>query len=705
MAIKSLLAPSVSIPQPDNSWLDGIAQSIGGLIQKKGNDKALARLADITGGSMPAQAQQPQSWLSKLVGADQPQQSAGAPMTATVGPVDRGPAQGSTFQPFIDTIRTKVTNPYGLAAVAATGRAESGWSPQNAARSWSDPSQSGQAGTAGGVMSWRAERLQNLRNYARSKGEDGNGSPSTQAEFFLNEDPNLIARLNSAQSPEEAANLMANAWKFAGYDQAGGEAARRRAMTTNYYSQDFRDAGGSPQVQPDAQAAAPVANLPSPVNHTNTQGNGTQVASLDPSIGIPLPGWAGPMRANDPARSLDAAAAPVAPPSVAAVGGDMPVAASQVGNPSAPPLQAARQTGAILAPGVTPVQRGGADINLIQRLLRDPQLNQIGLDLWKANVQGQKASEPWQFITLPDGTLARANQQTGEVMSLGGFSKPLDPLKVGPDDVLLDPVTHQPIYKGSGEKPTNDIREYNYAQSQGFKGTFADWQTQNKKAGATVINTGDNSSKFAEESDKAAAKRLNDIVEAGSAVPQMMDDLQTLATLGAQIGTGKGAQALAALGPYAEALGINISGLGEVQAYQAVTARLIPQMRPPGSGPQTDADARNLLNSIPTLGKTPEGNQLIIQTFQRIQQNRTQAAEIASRAYLPKDQGGITWQEAEKQIRALANPYAEFKQFAKSNPSTTAPAASSPQTRAPRARNPQTGETLELRNGKWEPVR
>ncbi|MBO9122793.1 MULTISPECIES: hypothetical protein [unclassified Rhizobium] len=696
--IASLNVPMAPIPQPDFSWLDKLSDSIGGVIQKKGRDKALARLADEVGPSA-GQPQPQQSFLSGLMGGNR-QQAAAAPMTAPVGPVDRGPAQGSTYQPFIDTIRTKIQNPYALAAVAATGRAESGWSPQKAASSWADPSQSGQAGTSGGILSWRAERLQNLRNFARSRGEEGNGSPQTQAEYFLSEDPSLITRLNAAQSPEEAADLMAGAWRFAGYDQPGGEAARRRAMTTNYFAQDFRDAGGAPQAQTAAQAAA---NLPSPVNHANTQGNGTQVASLDPSIGIPLPGWAGPMRANDPARRLDAAP-DAAPSSVATAGGDVPIAASQVntGSPLPRPAQMASSAGSILAPGVTPVQRGGVDVNLIQRLLRDPQLNEVGLELWKANVQGQKASEPWQFITLPDGTLARANQQTGEVMSLGGFSKPQDPLKVGPDDVLLDPVTHQPIYKGSGEKPTNDIREYNYAQSQGFKGTFADWQTQNKKAGATVINTGDNSSKFAEESDKAAAKRLNDIVEAGAGSPQMMEDLQTLANLGRQIGTGKGAQVMNALGPYAEALGFSVEGLGESQAYDAIVSRLAPAMRPAGSGATSDFDARQFLKSLPSLGNSPEGNALIVDTFQRVQENRIKAADIASRAYLPKDAGGITWQEAEKQIRALANPYARFKQYANGNPQRGNP---SPQTRAPRARNPQTGETLELRNGKWEPVR
>lgn len=175
---------------------------------------------------------------------------------------------GSTFMPFIDTVKAGgLTNPFGLAAVAATGRAESGWDSKKAGGSWADPSESGQAGTSGGVMSWRAERLNNLRAYAARKGEQGNGSIPTQAEFFLAENPSLIARLNSAKSVEEAQGMMNNAWKFAGYNRPGGEAGRRQGYANGYVSQ--------------------------------FQG-GTQVASLDPSAGM-----------NTAAGAIDA----IAPPS------------------------------------------------------------------------------------------------------------------------------------------------------------------------------------------------------------------------------------------------------------------------------------------------------------------------------------------------------------------------------------------------------
>ena len=39
-------------------------------------------------------------------------------------------------------------------------------------------------------------------------------------------------------------------------------------------------------------------------------------------------------------------------------------------------------------------------------------------------------------------------------------------------------------------KPTDDIREWEFARQQGYKGSFADWQIEGKKAGASQVNIG-----------------------------------------------------------------------------------------------------------------------------------------------------------------------------------------------------------------------
>lgn len=192
-----------------------------------------------------------------------------------------------------------------------------------------------------------------------------------------------------------------------------------------------------------------------------------------------------------------------------------------------------------------------------------------------------------------------------------------------------------------------------------------DWEdlggVQAPKEPLVEVNTGDNSSAFGKKADETAAVRMNDIVAAGAGAQNFMGDLQALTEIGKNLDTGKGAEIVAALGPYAEALGVKIDGLGEAQAYDAIVSRMAPQMRVPGSGASSDFDAKQFLKSLPGLGKAPGGNALIIQTFQAIQQAKVAAADIASQAL----NGEITWQEADQKMREIGDPFTAFNEYRK----------------------------------------
>lgn len=153
-------------------------------------------------------------------------------------------SKNQIFNRFMSTVKDGgVSNPYALAAIAATGDRESKFSPTNVNRTWSDPSQSGIPGTAGYIMSWRGNRLANLRNFAADNGEQPNAiSPETQAKFLLQENPKLIEALNNAKSVEEAQQLMNNAWAFAGYNNPRNPETRARFETARRY---LNDMGGS----------------------------------------------------------------------------------------------------------------------------------------------------------------------------------------------------------------------------------------------------------------------------------------------------------------------------------------------------------------------------------------------------------------------------------------------------------------------------
>lgn len=70
--------------------------------------------------------------------------------------------------------------------------------------------------------------------------------------------------------------------------------------------------------------------------------------------------------------------------------------------------------------------------------------------------------------------------------------KPKNPIEI--NGRLVDPTNYQVLAdfstKPEGLKPTDDMREYEFAKGQGFDGNFTDYMTQMKKASAMNINNG-----------------------------------------------------------------------------------------------------------------------------------------------------------------------------------------------------------------------
>ncbi|MCJ2089586.1 hypothetical protein MKK88_26880 [Methylobacterium sp. E-005] len=241
------LSPSIS------DWLQmqalAQAQAQGGVSQGMPQDVPPAAPPGFTGYNSPT----PPTGAPTAVVQPQAQGLASAAMNA-LGPSS---AQAATNDPsdirgrFISTLQQGgLTNPNGLGAVAAYAQHESRYSPSNITGSWSDPSESGQAGTSGGILSWRDDRLANMKAFTQ-----GAADPvAAQANFLLQENPQLTRALQNAQSPQEANALMADAWKFAGYNRPGGENAARLATT-----QAYANSLGGGQALPGVGAASQMS--------------------------------------------------------------------------------------------------------------------------------------------------------------------------------------------------------------------------------------------------------------------------------------------------------------------------------------------------------------------------------------------------------------------------------------------------------------
>jgi hypothetical protein len=219
-----------------------------------------------------------------------------------------------------------------------------------------------------------------------------------------------------------------------------------------------------------------------------------------------------------------------------------------------------------------------------------------------------------------------------------------------------------------GDKPTDDIREFKYGQQNP---EFNKWMLEKKRAGAinnNVVIDQKGELEFSKTAGKKQAERFDELASDGQTAKQMISDVQTLTELGKTIGTGKGAEAKAALGPYAEALGIKIEGLNEIQAFEAIVNRVAPSLRVKGSGAQSDFELKNFLKSLPNLGNTPEGNAIAAKTLEGLYQNKVAAADIAAKALARE----IKPAEAEKMLRELPDHMAEYREYLKKGNSRTA---------------------------------
>lgn len=637
------------------------------------------------------------SILSKIMGQPSAGEgsSANLSMPGATNEIAAAPAadvskNGSTFNPFIETVKAGgLTNPYGLAAVAATGRAESGWSPENAARSWSDPSESGQAGTSGGVMSWRAERLANLRSFASSKGEQGNGSPQTQAEFFMQEDPQLVAKLNAAKSPEEAQSLMNNAWKFAGYNRPGGEAGRRMGFAAAYAPQ-FQGQGetqvasldqsiGMPGPAEAIQQQAPGSGYVDPmVSAPNAQpmsappmqpqfdmnrfgpmpGEGAmpqapQRGARLPQMPMPAgPAMGGPQQAGGGLQASPSAAMPAAPPaaSVAPQRG--------VGAPGALPPSVASNAPPMPQPGTAQAAQqppamgqrnpfAGVDPQIIE-LMNNPFLPDEQRQMMQMLFQQQmQANDPMRQLEMQKIQRELSEEPKRNTSVVNGR--------------LVDNQTGQVIAEyPDAQKPTADQQNYGYYrqfEEQAGRAPLGplEWEQAQRKAGATTVNNNiGESDKFYEQLDRKNAEMFATLSDGGMQARSKIGQIDRLEGLFANVPQGIEGGFKQLAGEWGVPIG---EGVSDIQAASAMIERMVPEQRAPGSGPMSDADIKMFRSSLPRIINQPGGNQLIFQTLRGISEYDMRMGEIAD-AVADRT---ITPAEGRKRIRDLENPLASYK--------------------------------------------
>lgn len=546
-----------------------------------------------------------------------PPSMAGGGQTMAMPSGDTAEIQGK----FTDALKAGgLTNPYGLGAMTAYGQHESRYSPGNIAGTWSDPSESGQAGTSGGILSWRAGRLANMQA-ATAGAKD---PVAAQAKFALAENPELTMALQNAKSAEEANGLMANAWKFAGYDRQGGEFANRLATTRAYASRFGADGGGG---APTQVASADTGSLP--------PGMASDAGSDK------RPAWARPVGSEAGAYGMPGGATRAPAQTANASQADMPASGSKDAE--------------FYIPGSEPAAPGTKTAAAQQTYARNKvqaEVNNTLALMARTGMYGDRGK-----------ALAEALKQ--KIAPLQKYLEPTDIERTLAAAEAASPEAAVVIRNSIADQRPAEIQKFEYGnKTPGFE----DYQKRMAEAGRSQVNIDQRKEgKFEEGMGTASAKRFSDYIESADKARGRMSDINVLRDASRSLGSlGSSANARAVLGPYLESVGVPVKGLDDIQLFKSTVDRLAPQLREAGAGATSDRDLAGFQNSIGSLSNTPKAREMILDVMEAASRNQMEVGRIARQV----STGKLTRDAAEEQIGNLPDPLTSYRSYRKANPET-----------------------------------
>ena len=157
-----------------------------------------------------------------------------------------------------------------------------------------------------------------------------------------------------------------------------------------------------------------------------------------------------------------------------------------------------------------------------------------------------------------------------------------------------------------GPTPTDDMREYDMAKSQGYTGTFQQYQIDMKKAGATNVTTtvggGPSDDKLRGKLMEKEGELWSTYLQTGATSAGTVQDMAALDELIKVAPQGPVTGRLAEVFP-------GFSSAGD--AFQSIVKRVAPTLRAPGSGATSDIEYDGMLRSLPALRNSPEANAAI----------------------------------------------------------------------------------------------
>jgi len=226
--------------------------------------------------------------------------------------------------------------------------------------------------------------------------------------------------------------------------------------------------------------------------------------------------------------------------------------------------------------------------------------------------------------------------------------------------------------KALREATPTAVREYKVAQSQGYTGSFMEYQTSLKKAGATNVSVdtkGDTA--FAQERAKLQAKALSDAQTQAQSSEQALSNLSTMAKITAQNKVLSGPTANTAIGAtqFLESVGMvspeTAKKLSNSEVYDKLAKDLVLQDLGGKLGGQISEGDRQFIEArIPQLKNSQQARTELINRLRLIHTrnvNRSKAIQTHANKYgnlndfedtsfkttlLPEDKQALDWANA-----------------------------------------------------------
>ncbi|WP_353644229.1 hypothetical protein [Mesorhizobium sp. WSM2239] len=251
---------------------------------------------------------------------------------------------------------------------------------------------------------------------------------------------------------------------------------------------------------------------------------------------------------------------------------------------------------------------------------------------------------------------------------------------------------------------TTDIREYQQAKKEGYQGELRDWILETSRAGAASITNDITGEKGYDKTvGEGYGKRFLDIQTEAQTAQRALNSFDVMDQMMADPGfySGSGGETVAALKRFGSALGMDPNGISSIETFNAMSkqAALDTMGGSLGTG-FSNADRSFVVEQVPHLGNTPEGNRTLIGIQRKLAKRKQEIAGL-SREYAQQNGG---------RIDAGFDDY--LAKWAEQNPlfpqqpqGSGASRGAGTDTGRQRARNPKTGEVLEWDGTRWSPAR